>query len=362
VMTTEMGERTHSSSSAASALYDLQPPPDINASAPVQVEGEKHPPDLRHQGCPRRGRAYRGARRGVRSLQSSAWAAAEDRASVEALIKAGAFDAFGPNCPVSSVPLGADGAEQAAAAPASPEDMFGKRRRPWPSGSVPNWDGLGWKLRRNAKARAHLAGHPSTSTALTSRSSPRPASRIAGGRRRGEYRGPAAKWCIRGLIRAQAGTRTSIELDDGTGTLRWVLQGIRLLSPPPACFAIADPAFRGNPTAGAQREGRLTLTDRGVSPRAAAPAGAPTGPLLSPSSESGWSGTARPCVSLYYSTGGTRARVALGRGGACGPRGIARTSEPVGRWLPVRLRRSAPVVRFSHGSEISGLRTADRRA
>jgi DNA polymerase-3 subunit alpha len=153
------------------------------------------------------------------------------RRPVEALIKAGALDAFGPNRPslLAEMPRAMDAADQAAAADrAGQNDMFGApASQPVAEHSVPevaDW-GLGRKLQAERESLGlYLSGHPfdqyradqpficsSSIAALISERPPVP----------GEFRGPAREVTVGGMVAAirRRGSRVSIELDDGTGTL-----------------------------------------------------------------------------------------------------------------------------------------------
>lgn len=153
------------------------------------------------------------------------------RRPVEALVKAGALDAFGRNRPslLAGLPRAMDAADQSAAADrAGQEDMFGAAAsQPVAEHSVPevaDW-GLGRKLQAERESLGlYLSGHPfdqyradqpficsSSIVALISERPPVP----------GEFRGPAREVTVGGMVAAirKRGSRVSVELDDGTGTL-----------------------------------------------------------------------------------------------------------------------------------------------
>jgi DNA polymerase-3 subunit alpha len=153
------------------------------------------------------------------------------RRPVEALIKAGALDALGPNRPslLAELPRAMDAADQAAAADrAGQEDMFGApASRPAAEDSVPelaDW-GLGRKLQAERESLGlYLSGHPfdqyrsdqpfictSNIAALLAERPPVP----------GEYRGPTREVTVGGIVASirKRGSRVSVELDDGTGSI-----------------------------------------------------------------------------------------------------------------------------------------------
>ena len=153
------------------------------------------------------------------------------RRSVEALVKAGALDAFAANRPslLAGLPHAMDAADQAAAADrAGQNDLFGApASQPVAEHivqEVADW-GLGRKLQAERESLGlYLSGHPfdqyradqpficsSNIAALISERPPVP----------GEYRGPAREVTVGGLVAAvrKRGSRVSVELDDGTGTL-----------------------------------------------------------------------------------------------------------------------------------------------
>ncbi|MDQ1302456.1 MAG: polymerase subunit alpha, partial [Pseudomonadota bacterium] len=153
------------------------------------------------------------------------------RRPVEALIKAGALDALGPNRPslLAELPRAMDAADQAAAADrAGQEDMFGApASQPAAVYSVPelpDW-GLGRKLQAERESLGlYLSGHPfdqyradqpficsSTIAALLAERPP-----VAG-----EFRGPTREVTVGGIVATmrKRGSRVSVELDDGTGTI-----------------------------------------------------------------------------------------------------------------------------------------------
>jgi DNA polymerase-3 subunit alpha len=154
------------------------------------------------------------------------------RRPVEALIKAGAFDAFGPNRPslLAVLPTAMDGAEQAAAAASvGQEDLFGApAARSGLEDPVPEIQDWGWGRKLGAERESlglYLSGHPfdqyRTDQPFISTSSiealiaERPPAAPQ------EFRGAGREVVIAGVVASvrRRGTRTSIELDDGTGTL-----------------------------------------------------------------------------------------------------------------------------------------------
>ncbi|MBM4220672.1 MAG: DNA polymerase III subunit alpha, partial [Gammaproteobacteria bacterium] len=153
------------------------------------------------------------------------------RRPVEALIKAGALDALGPNRPslLAELPRAMEAADQAAAADrAGQVDMFGApASRPAAEHSVPelaDW-GLGRKLQAERESLGlYLSGHPfdqyradqpficsSNIAALVAERPPV----------QGEYRGPAREVTVGGIVASmrKRGSRISVELDDGTATI-----------------------------------------------------------------------------------------------------------------------------------------------
>jgi len=348
VMTTEMGDTdalvVQRRECLALELAVL--PPDVNKSAyPFQVEGEQ---GIRYglgaikgvgRGAAEHIVAARGEGGPFRSLQEFCLRAGGQklgRRPVEALIKAGAFDAFGPNRPsLLAVLQGAmDGAEQAAAAASvGQEDLFGAPAAAAagqdPVPELPDW-GWGRKLQAERESLGlYLSGHPfdqyrtdqpfiSTSSieALVAERPPVT----------GEYRGPAREVVIAGLVASvrKRGTRTSIELDDGTGMLEvgFFQEGydrFRHLLGVHALVAISGTLRFEEYLDGWRLNAKDVLDlDRIVESRA-------TGLLLrwradvdrslSPELLKSVMERHRPgkcSVSLYYSTGGTQARVALG--------------------------------------------------
>jgi len=348
VMTTEMGDTDALIVQRRECLaIDLTVlPPDINASAyAFQVEGATgiryglgaikgvgrgaalHIVAVREEGGP------------FRSLQDFCLRAGGQklgRRPVEALIKAGAFDAFGPNRPslLAVLPAAMDAADQAAAdASVGQEDMFGAPAAPAAGqDSVPELSDWGWGRKLQAERESlglYLSGHPfdqyrtdqpfiSTSSieALVAERPPAP----------GEYRGPAREVVIAGLVAAvrKRGTRTSIELDDGTGTLEvgFFQEGydrFRHLLALHSLVAISGTLRFEEYLDGWRLNAKDVLDlDRIVESRA-------TGLLLrwradvdrslNPQLLKSVMERHRPgkcSVSLYYSTGGTQARVALG--------------------------------------------------
>ena len=153
------------------------------------------------------------------------------RRPVESLIKAGAFDAFAPNRPslLAALPTAMDGAEQAAAAASvGQEDLFGApAARSGLEDPVPEIQDWGWGRKLEAERESlglYLSGHPfdqyrtdqpfiSTSSIEALIADRPPAHQ--------EFRGAGREVVIAGVIASvrRRGTRTSIELDDGTGTL-----------------------------------------------------------------------------------------------------------------------------------------------
>ncbi|MDP2322657.1 MAG: DNA polymerase III subunit alpha [Gammaproteobacteria bacterium] len=243
VMTTEMGDTdaliVQQRECAVLGLKVL--PPDVNASAyTFQVAGET---EIRYglgaikgvgQGAAEHIVAMRNEDGPYRSLQDFCLRAGGQklgRRPVEALIKAGAFDCFGPNRPslLAALPAAMDGAEQvAAAASVGQDDMFGAVVvQSHGSESVRAIQDWGWGRKLEAERESlglYLSGHPfdqyrtdqpfiSTSSieALIAERPPAP----------GGFRGAAREVVIAGLVSSirKRGTRTSVELDDGTGTL-----------------------------------------------------------------------------------------------------------------------------------------------
>ena len=348
VMTTEMGDTDALVVQRRECItLDLSVlPPDVNVSAYVfQVEGERgiryglgavkgvgrgaaeHIVAIREEG---------GAYRSLHEFCLRAGGQKLGRRPVEALIKAGAFDAFGPNRPslLAALPAAMVGAEQAAAAAnVGQEDMFGasvaRSAGEDSVAEVPDW---GWGRRLQAERESlglYLSGHPfdqyrtdqpfiSTSSieALIAERPPTP----------GEFRGPGREVVIAGLVASvrKRGTRTSIELDDGTGTLEvgFFQEGydrFRHLLAMHSIVAISGTLRFEEYLDGWRLNAKEVLDlDRIVESRA-------TGLLLrwradvdrslSPQLLKSVMERHRPgkcSVSLYYSTEGTQARVALG--------------------------------------------------
>ncbi len=349
VMTTEMGDTDALVVQRRECLaLDLNVlPPDVNASAhPFQVEGDKgiryglgaikgvgrsaaeHIVAVREEGGPYQSLQEFCSRTGGQKL---------GRRPVEALIKAGAFDAFGPNRPslLAALPGAMDAAEQAAAAASvGQEDLFGAPAAPAAGQySVPEVADWGWGRKLQAERESlglYLSGHPfdqyrtdqpfittSSIEALVAERPPAP----------GEFRGPGREVVIAGLVASvrKRGTRTSIELDDGTGTLEvgFFQEGydrFRHLLGVHALVAVSGTLRFEEYLDGWRLNAKDVLDlDRIVESRA-------TGLLLrwradvdrslSPELLKSVMERHRPgkcSVSLYYSTGGTQARVALGR-------------------------------------------------
>ncbi len=348
VMTTEMGDTDSLVVQRRECLaLDLNVlPPDINTSVyPFQVEGEKgiryglgaikgvgrgaaeHIVAVREEGGPYRSLQEFCLRAGGQKL---------GRRPVEALIKAGAFDAFGPNRPslLAVLPGAMDAADQAAAAASvGQEDLFGApAARAAGQDSVPELPDWGWGRKLQAERESlglYLSGHPfdqyrtdqpfittSSIEALIAERPPVP----------GEYRGPGREVVIAGLVASvrKRGTRTSIELDDGTGTLevgffQEAYDRFRHLLGVHSLVAISGTLRFEEYLDGWRLNAKDVLDlDRIVESRA-------TGLLLrwradvdrslSPQLLKSVMERHRPgkcSVSLYYSTGGTQARVALG--------------------------------------------------
>jgi DNA polymerase-3 subunit alpha len=154
------------------------------------------------------------------------------RRPLEALVKAGALDALGPNRPslLDAVPRALSGAEQLAeAASVGQDDLFGGGPAPPVELDVPlrpEW-GVGRRLEAEREALGlYLSGHPvdpyrsdlpfvCTAT-IASLNAERPA-----GRGNGEYRGGGREATVAGVVAAlrKRANRISVELDDGTGLL-----------------------------------------------------------------------------------------------------------------------------------------------
>jgi DNA polymerase-3 subunit alpha len=348
VMTTEMGDTDALVVQTRECLtLDLSVlPPDVNVSAyAFQVEGER---GIRYalgaiKGVGRGAaehivaiRAEGGPYQSLREFCLRAGGQKFGRRPAEALIKAGALDAFGPNRPslLAALPAAMVGAEQAAAAASvGQEDMFGTSAASSAGGDpvavVPDW---GWSRRLQAERESlglYLSGHPfdqyrtdqpfiSTSSigALIAERPPAP----------GEFRGPGREVVIAGLVASlrKRGTRTSIELDDGTGTLEvgFFQEGydrFRHLLSMHSIVAISGTLRFEEYLDGWRLNAKEVLDlDRIVESRA-------TGLLLrwradvdrslNPQLLKSVMERHRPgkcSVSLYYSTDGTQARVALG--------------------------------------------------
>ncbi len=259
------------------------------------------------------------------------------RRPVEALIKAGAFDAFGPNRPslLAVLPTAMDGADQAAAAASvGQEDLFGApAARSGLEDPVPELQDWGWGRKLEAERESlglYLSGHPfdqyRTDQPFISTSSIEAliAERPSAGPQ--EFRGPGRDVVIAGVVASvrRRGTRTSIELDDGTGTLEvgFFQEGydrFRHLLGVHSIVAISGMLRFEEYLDGWRLNAREVLDlDRIVESRA-------TGLLLRWRADVDRSLTPqllksvmerfRPgkcSVSLYYSTEGTQARMALG--------------------------------------------------
>jgi DNA polymerase-3 subunit alpha len=348
VMTTEMGDTDALVVQRRECLsMDIAVlPPDINRSAyPFEVEGgagiryglgaikgvgqgaAEHVVAVRTEGGPFRSLQDFCARAGGQKL---------GRRPVEALIKAGAFDALGPNRPslLAALPAAMGAAEQAAAAASvGQEDLFGAPAAtsagPDEVPAVADW-GWGRKLQAERESLGlYLSGHPfdqyRTDQPFICTSSiealvvERPAVT-------GEYRGPGREVVIAGLVASvrKRGTRTSIELDDGTGTLevgffQETYDRFRHLLAVHSLVAISGTLRFEEYLDGWRLNAKDVLDlDRIVESRA-------TGLLLrwradvdrslSPQLLKSVMERHRPgkcSVSLYYSTGGAQARVALG--------------------------------------------------
>ena len=348
VMTTEMGDTDALAiqKRECAALDLLLLPPDCNASAyAFRIEGER---GIRYglgaikgvgRGAAEHIVAVREGDGAYRSLQDFCHRAGGQklgRRPVEALIKAGALDAFGPNRPslLAALPSVMDGAEQAAAAASvGQEDLFGAPAAlPADTTSVPLVPDWGWGRKLHAERESlglYLSGHPfdqyrtdqpfictSTIEALIAERPPAA----------GEFRGGGREVVIAGLVASirKRGTRTSIELDDGTGTLevgffQETFDRFRHLLGTQALVAISGSLRFEEYLDGWRLNARDVLDlDRIVESRA-------TGLLLrwradvdrtlSPQLLKTVMERHRPgncSVSLYYSTDGTQARVALG--------------------------------------------------
>ena len=348
VMTTEMGDTDALAMQKreCAALDLLLLPPDCNSSAyAFRVEGER---GIRYglgaiKGVGRGAaehivamRATDGAFHGLQDFCHRAGGQKLGRRPVEALIKAGALDTFGPNRPslLAALPTVMDGAEQAAAAASvGQEDLFGAPAAlTADTTSVPEVPDWGWGRKLQAERESlglYLSGHPfdqyrtdqpfictSTIEALIAERPPAA----------GEFRGGGREVVIAGLVASirKRGTRTSIELDDGTGTLevgffQETFDRFRHLLGTQAMVAISGSLRFEEYLDGWRLNARDVLDlDRIVESRA-------TGLLLrwradvdrtlSPQLLKSVMERHRPgkcSVSLYYSTDGTQARVALG--------------------------------------------------
>lgn len=153
------------------------------------------------------------------------------RRTLEALIKAGAFDAFGANRPslLAALPTAMDGAEQsAAAASRGQHDMFGSSLEQAasvpPSAPCPDW---GWGARLQAERESlglYLSGHPFdqyrpdqpfiTSATIEALVAERPPPTQ-------QFRQPPREVLMGGLVAAirKRANEVHIELDDGTGRM-----------------------------------------------------------------------------------------------------------------------------------------------
>ncbi len=348
VMTTEMGDTDALIVQRRECgVLDLRVlPPEVNASAyAFQVEAGTA---IRYglgaikgvgQGAAEHIVAMRNDDGPYRSLQDFCLRAGGQklgRRPVEALIKAGAFDCFGPNRPslLAALPAAMDGAEQtAAAASVGQEDMFGavvgQSAANEPVALMPDW-GWGRKLQAERESLGlYLSGHPfdqyrtdqpfissSSIEALIAERPPAPA----------EFRGGGREVVIAGLVASirKRGTRTTVELDDGTGTLEvgFFQEGydrFRHLLGLHSLVAISGLLRFEEYLDGWRLNAKDVLDlDRIVESRA-------TGLLLrwradvdrslSPQLLKSVMERHRPgkcSVSLYYSTDGTQARVALG--------------------------------------------------
>jgi DNA polymerase-3 subunit alpha len=154
------------------------------------------------------------------------------RRPIEALVKAGALDALGPNRPslFEAVPTALSGAEQAAAAASvGQDDLFGGGGDA-PAGEVavaerPDW-GLGRRLEAERESLGlYLSAHPvdqyRADLAFVCTAT---VAGLAGERPRapaGEFRGGGREVTVAGLVAGlrKRGNRISIELDDGAGLM-----------------------------------------------------------------------------------------------------------------------------------------------
>ncbi len=258
------------------------------------------------------------------------------RRSVEALIKAGALDQFGANRPslLAALPTAMDAAEQAAAAAsAGQNDLFGAPTA-GPAGPAAVVEQADWGWGRKLKAEReslglYLSGHPFdqyrtdqpfvTTSSIEAIIADRPAATD-------HYRGGGREVVVAGLVASirKRGTRTSVELDDGTGTLEvnFFQEGydrFRHLLAQHAIVAISGSLRFEEYLDGWRLNAKEVLdVDRIVESRA-------TGLLLrwradvdrflSPQLLKSVMEQYRPgncSVSLYYSSAGTQARLALG--------------------------------------------------
>jgi len=348
VMTTEMGDTDALVVQRRECgVLDLTLlPPDVNKSVHAfQVEG---PAQIRYglgaikgvgQGAAEHIVAARAEGGPYRSLQEFCLRAGGQkigRRPVEALIKAGAFDCLGPNRPslLAALPAAMSGAEQAtAAASVGQGDMFGavvdQSAGNGPVVEVPDW-GWGRKLQAERESLGlYLSGHPFdqyrtdqpfiSSSSIEALIAERPSAP-------GEVRGGGREVVIAGLVASirKRGTRTTIELDDGTGTLevgffQEAYDRFRHLLGVQSLVAISGVLRFEEYLDGWRLNAKDVLDlDRIVESRA-------TGLLLrwradvdralSPELLKSVMERHRPgkcSVSLYYTTDGTQARVALG--------------------------------------------------
>ena len=348
VMTTEMGDTDALIvQQRECGVLDLSVlPPDVNSSAFAFQAGDKQ--RIRYglgavKGIGRSAalhivaiRAEGGQYKSLAEFCLRAGGQKLGRRPVEALIKAGAFDAFGPNRPslLAALPTAMDGAEQAAAAASvGQEDLFGApAARSGLEDPVPEIQDWGWGRKLEAERESlglYLSGHPfdqyrtdqpfiSTSSIEALVAERPPAS--------GDFRGAGREVVIAGVVASvrRRGTRTSIELDDGTGTLEvgFFQEGydrFRHLLGVHSIVAISGMLRFEEYLDGWRLNAREVLDlDRIVESRA-------TGLLLrwradvdrslSPQLLKTLIERFRPgkcSVSLYYSTEGTQARMALG--------------------------------------------------
>ena len=259
------------------------------------------------------------------------------RRSVEALVKAGALDRFGLNRPslLAALPTAMDGAEQAAAAASvGQDDLFGAPVAMQPSnpGAIVELADWGWgrKLKGERESLGlYLSGHPFdqyrgdqpfiASASIESIMADRPANPV-------DYRGGGREVVVAGLVASirKRGPRTSVELDDGSGTLevnffQETYDRFRHLLTQHAIVAVSGTLRFEEYLDGWRLNAREVLdVDRLVESRA-------TGLLLrwradvdrfmNPRLLKSVIEEYRPgncSVSLYYSAAGTQARLALG--------------------------------------------------